>query len=88
MKSLKRIFEKIKRKNPNLSDFTCFSLAISGKDFSKKTISRYFNRLVDNSDYPKREKKEILEWLFSLSKGQKTGLRKANSEGELAIRED
>lgn len=88
MRSLKRIFEKIKRENPYLSDYICFSLAISGKNFSKKTISRYLNKLVDNNNYPKREKKEILEWLFSLSKRQKVGLRKANSEGELAIRAD
>ncbi len=67
MRSLKRVFEKIKRENPHLSDYTCFSLAISGKNFSKKTISRYFNKLVDNNDYLKREKKEILERLFWLS---------------------
>ncbi len=71
MRSLKRVFEKIKRENPYWSDYTCFSRAISGKDFSKKTISRYFNKLVDNRDYPKREKKEILEWLFSLGKRKK-----------------
>ncbi len=88
MRSLKRVFEKLKRDNPNWSDYTCFSHALSGKGFSKKTISRYFNKLVDNNDYSKREKKEILEWLFSLSKGQKIGLRKANPEGKLAIRED
>ncbi len=88
MRSLKRVFEKIKRENPYLSDYTCFSQAISGKDFSKKTVSRHFKKLVDNSDYPKKEKKAILEWLFSLSKRQKIGLRKANSEGKLTIIED
>ncbi len=71
MRSLKRVFEKLKRENPCWSDYTCFSLAISGKNFSKKTISKYFNKLVDSDDYSEREKKQVLKWLFSLSKGQK-----------------
>ncbi len=71
MKSLKRVFEKLKRRNPYWSDYTCFALAISGKGFSKKTISHHFNKLVDKGDYSKREKKDILEWLFLLSKEQK-----------------
>ncbi len=88
MRSLKRIFEKIKRENPYWSDYTYFSRAVFRKGFSKKTISKYFNKLVDKDDYLKREKKEILEWLFSLSKGQKVGLRKANSEGKLAFKRE
>ncbi len=71
MKSLKRVFEKIKKENPNWSDYICFSHAISGKGFSKRTISHHFNKLVDKGDYLKREKKDILEWLFLLSKRQK-----------------
>ncbi len=64
MRSLKRVFEKLKRENPNWSDYTCFSHAISGKGFSKKIVSRYFNKLVDKGDYLKGEKKEVLERLF------------------------
>ncbi len=71
MRSLKRVFEKIKRENPNWSDYTCFSKAVSGKRFSKEIISRYFNKLVDKSDYSRRDKKGILEWLFSLSQESK-----------------
>ncbi len=71
MKSLKRVFEKLKKKNPYWSDYTCFSRAISGKGFSKRTISHHFNKLVDKGDYSGQEKKDILEWLFLLSKEQK-----------------
>ncbi len=88
MKSLKRVFEKLKKKNPYWSDYTCFSRAISGKGFSKRTISHHFNKLVDKGDYPGQEKKNILKWLYSLSKIQKVGLSKTNSEGKLAITED
>ncbi len=88
MRSLKRVFENIKRENPNWSDYTCFSYAISGKGFSKKIISRYFNKLVDKGDYSRREKKEILECLFRLSQRIKTGLRKADSEGKLAFKQE
>ncbi len=67
MRSLKRVFENIKRENPNWSDYTCFCHAISGRGFSKKTVSRYFNELVDKNDYSRGEKKEVLERLFWLS---------------------
>ncbi len=67
MRSLKRVFEKLKMENPNWSDYTCFSYAISGKGFSKKIISRYFNKLVDKGDYSRGEKKDVLERLFWLS---------------------
>ncbi len=88
MKSLKRVFEKLKRRNPYWSDYTCFALAISGKGFSKRTISHHFNKLVDKGDYLKREKKDILEGLFRLSQRIKIGLRKADSEGKPTIIED
>lgn len=85
MRSIKRVFENIKRKNPYWSDYICFSQAVSGKCFSKKTISRYFNKLVDNNDYSRREKKAILEWLISISQVTKTSLRKAGFKGKPAI---
>ncbi len=71
MKSIKRVFEKIKIEHPYWSDYTCFSKTISGKRFSRETISRYFNKLVEKDDYSKRDKKDTLEWLFSLSQGSK-----------------
>ncbi len=88
MRSLKRVFGKLNRENPNWSDYTCFSHAISGKGFSKKIISQYFNKLVDKDDYSREEKRDLLECLFRLSQGIKTGLRKADSEGKLTVIED
>jgi hypothetical protein len=47
MRSLKRIFNKIRSENPFWSDYTRFAEAIHGKGFSRKTIIRSFNSLVD-----------------------------------------
>ncbi len=85
MRSLKRVFEKIKREHPFWSDYICFSMSISRRGFSKKIISRYFNKLVDKGDYSGQEKKDVLNWLFLLSQRTKTGLRKANFRGKLAF---
>jgi predicted Ser/Thr protein kinase len=68
MRSLKRIFNKIRSENPYWSDYTCFAEAVRGRKFSKKTIIRNFNSLVDKEDYEKNEKKEIIEHLMELSK--------------------
>jgi hypothetical protein len=41
---------------------------VRGRKFSKKTIIRNFNSLVDKEDYAKNEKKKIIEFLVELSK--------------------
>jgi hypothetical protein len=46
----------------------CFAEAVRGKKFSKKTIVRHFNSLLDRNDYAKSEKKDILRFLAELSK--------------------
>jgi hypothetical protein len=68
MRSLKRIFNKIRVENPFWSDYTCFAEAVRGRKFSKKTILRNFNPLVDTEDYAGSEKKEIIGHLVGLSK--------------------
>jgi hypothetical protein len=44
MRSLKRIFDTVREKNPFWSDYICFAEAVCGRKFSKRTISYYFNR--------------------------------------------
>jgi hypothetical protein len=58
MKSVKRIFNKMKSENPYWSDYTCFAEAVYGRKFSKKTIIRNFNSLV-NKEEDKDVKKAI-----------------------------
>jgi hypothetical protein len=68
MRSLKRIFNRMRSENPFWSDYTCFAEAVHGKGFSRKTIIRNFVSLVDRGDYARSEKKEIIEHLVRLSK--------------------
>jgi hypothetical protein len=68
MRSLKRIFNKIRSENPYWSDYICFAEAVCGRKFSRKTIIRNFNSLVNKEDYTRSEKKEIIEHLIELSK--------------------
>ncbi len=72
MKSLERKFNNITEKNPNWSSYTCFAEAIKGQGFSKQTIHRWFQKLVDKSDYARSEKKEILAHLEGLSNSVRT----------------
>jgi hypothetical protein len=68
MRSLRRVFNKIRSENPYWSDYICFAEAVRGRNFSRKTIIRNFNSLVDKEDYIKSEKKEIIDFLVELSK--------------------
>jgi len=67
MKSVRRVFEKIRAENPLWSSFLCFANAVRGKHFSRRTILRNFNALVDEKDYARNEKKEIVDFLVELS---------------------
>ncbi len=68
MRSIKRRFEYIQRKNPFWSSFTCFANTVRGKKFSRDRIRRYFNKLVDKEEYAKDEKGQILKYLYDLTK--------------------
>ena len=68
MKSIERRFKKISEKNPYWSDNTCFAVAITGQNFSRQTITKWFNKLVDKNDYGKNDKKEIRAFHESLTK--------------------
>ncbi len=67
MRSVRRVFEKIRAKNPLWSSYLCFAEAVRGKHFSRRTILKNFNALVDKKDYARNEKKEIIDLLVELS---------------------
>ena len=69
MRSIERVFNKVRKENPYLSDYICFAEAMEGRKFSRQTIARYFNKLVDKDDYDSKDKKELLQQLFELSQG-------------------
>lgn len=68
MKSLKRRFNNISKQNHYWSSYICFAEAVKDQNFSRRTISKYFNALVEKDDYDKRDKKELIKNLLSLSK--------------------
>jgi len=71
MRSIERVFNKVKKENPNWSDYIYFAATVEDRNFSRQTIARYFNKLVDKNDYDPKEKKELLQQLFKLSQGNK-----------------
>jgi hypothetical protein len=61
-------FQEISQFNPLWSSWVCFCEVIKGrKNLSKKTIKKYFKKLVDKDDYAPDEKKELLEYLYALT---------------------
>jgi hypothetical protein len=67
MKSIKRRFKKIEKKNPYWSSYECFWNSVRGQGFGKKMISIWFNELVNKDDYAKSEKKQIITQLIECS---------------------
>ncbi len=63
MRSIERRFKLEQEKSTLSSDFICFSAAVHKQGFSKDRITRWFKKLVNEKDYDKKERKEILEWL-------------------------
>lgn len=68
MRSIKRRFNYVQKKNPYWSTFTCFANTVRGKNFSKDRIKRFFNILVDKADYEKNEKSQIMKYLYESTK--------------------
>jgi hypothetical protein len=66
MRSIERRFNKISKRNNTWSSFICFAEAIKGRNFSKQMIHRWFNKLVDKSDYDKKDKRVELNQLENL----------------------
>ena len=72
MKSINRKFNKLSRKNPYWSSLVCFTETIYGIGFSRQTIHRWFNELVDKDDYSSSDKKEVMSFLESVGKHSTT----------------
>ena len=63
---MKSVIANIKQVE-GLSSYTNFANAIKCRNFSKLTIRRAFNKFVDKDDYDKKDKQEILNYLYTLS---------------------
>ena len=72
MRSIERRFKKIAEKNPVWSSYICFAEAVKSQCFSKQTMSRWFNKLVEKDDYTRSEKRQVLYYLVNLSNPLRT----------------
>lgn len=68
MKSIKRRFLKIQKKNSYWSSYLCFAETIKGQNFSIRALRYWFEKLVEKDDYSRSEKKSIIATLSELNK--------------------
>lgn len=60
-------FHDTQRLNPYWSSWVYFCETIKGKkDISSRVIKRYFAKLVDEDDYSKKERGQLIEYLLGL----------------------
>lgn len=78
MKSLERRYKIRVDKKPYCSSLVNFSEAVAYQRFSKETIVKWFYELVDEEDYQKRDKDDIIAHLVWLSNTQKPAEEPAN----------
>lgn len=69
MKTLKKRFNQFKKRNPDGTSWVWFAEAIKDQRFVKRTIREWFNVLVEKNDYAEEDKKELINFLYLLSKG-------------------
>lgn len=86
MRSVERVFTNIRNKNPYWSDYICFAEAIKSRGFTRPIISRHFSKLVDQDDYDKKDKNQIIQFLVSLS--DRKVAEEARLRGKFRFREE
>ena len=68
MRSIERRFKHRQKKNPYWSSWVCFAEAINEQNFKKDAIREKFNKLVNITNYEKKDKMQLLKYLYWLSK--------------------
>ena len=84
MKSIERRFKELQKNEGGWSSYVCFFEAIYEQGFSRSIIRRWFNKLVDLDDYAKREKSDIIDFLYKKSIPKK-GLRTTRIRGKTML---
>jgi len=64
--NMKSIFRRLTIQNPNLSSLMVFNMTIRQHRSPQATIIRYFDELVDKSDYSRAQRDTVLEHCLSL----------------------
>lgn len=69
MRTLEGRFENITMKHPEWSSHTCFVETVTGRNFSRAVVAKWFNVLVEKDDYAREDRKQLIEYLYLLTKG-------------------
>lgn len=67
MKTLQFHFQKEQARHQNLGDYSCLYHAVKNKNFNKETISRWFTLLVNENDYERSDRRELVRQLVESS---------------------
>jgi hypothetical protein len=72
MKSIERRFEEISHLNPDWSSYVCFTEAVKGQKFTKRAITKWFNRLIKKEDYSKGDRSVLMDNLMEATNEKNT----------------
>ena len=67
MRSIKRRFDIETKQRPFHSSYICFAGAVKRQGFTRKTISYWFNNLVDKDDYQPSDFNSLVSHMCKLS---------------------
>lgn len=66
MNSIDQRFLGIQRKNEDWSSYICFVETVRGRSYTKRTITEWFKKLVEEADYTSKDKRAVLGFLYTL----------------------
>ena len=72
MRSLQYDFDELLRKNPNYSSYLAFANAVKGRNYKRRIIQYWFNKLVNKEDYARNDKRDTMDFLIQLSNPART----------------
>ena len=67
MRSIERRNDLQKQKRPMIGDFVNLKATVKGQKYSKITIARYFEKLVDPDDFDPKDKISLINDLYIYS---------------------
>ncbi len=67
MKSIERKFNQIHEDNPYWSSLICFNETMNELNYTQRTISKWFKKLVDKDDYEGIDSSILIKQAFQLS---------------------
>lgn len=68
MRSISRNFKNISKKKPLHGSYICLAEAVTGRNFSRKSLVKAMEELVPKEEYTKSEIKGLIDHLEHLTK--------------------